>query len=373
MRIGIDISQVIFSGTGSATYTAELLTHLLATDKENEYVLFGGSLRRHDELKTFTRSLTSPVTEKFTHLPPSALHFLWNKLHKVSVDHFIGQLDIFHASDATQPPTKAKKVTTIHDLVVYTYPETLHPAQVRVQKRRLAWVKKEADAVIAVSEATKQDILTYLQIDPEKITVIYEGVTSQFSANLRLDQQQKIEAIKTKYQLPEQYLLNVGTLQPRKNLTRLLEAYKQLSHAPALAIVGNVGWGEQLPKVPGVTLLGAVEQQDLPYLYAGAYFFIYPSLYEGFGLPILEAMACGTPVITSNVSSLPEVGGDAALYVDPKDVDNIRDVLEAAIQMDHTAYHYMEEKSLNQAKNFSWNTTAEQTLALYRKILNTKY
>ncbi len=367
MRVGIDISQVVFDGTGAATYTSALVNALLAKSND-DFVLFGASLRQKQKLEQFINSLPKKVDHKFVSIPPTLLNILWNDLHTLSVEKFIGKVDIFHSSDATQPPSKAKKITTVHDLVAYHFPETLHPKQLQVQRRRLGWVKAEADAVIAVSQATRDDLLAFLGIHPEKISVVYEGVNAMFNEGVREDAE-KIKQVQTKYAIPQEYILSIGTMQPRKNLSRLVTAFKQLENPPTLIIGGSVGWGKKLEQAPNVILTGFIKQQDLPYLYAGAKMFIYPALYEGFGLPVLEAMACGTPVVTANTSSLPEVGGDAAIYIDPKDMNSIAEGMSKALSMSETDYKTAQQKSIKQAAKFSWEKAATETLNVYRSLV----
>ncbi len=368
MRIGVDISQIVYEGTGAATYTKELLKQILLQDKTNQYVLFAGTLRLQHRLHTFTQSLPVKVEEKFVFLPPTILNILWNELHFMPVETFTGKVDIFHASDATQPPAKAKKVTTVHDLVAYHFPETLHPKQVNIQKKRLAWIKKEADKIITVSEATKNDLMHLLEIPPEKIAVIYEGVNSNFTSTVR-DNAEVLQRVRNKYKLPEKFLLYVGTMQPRKNLPRLLEAYTKRKQEIPLVIAGKFGWGTTLQAVPNVHMVGYIKDDDLPSIYAMAYAFLYPALYEGFGLPILEAMACGTPVVASKTSSMPEVGGTAAFYIDPNDTVSIFEGIEQVLGLSPDDYKNMQQKSVEQAQKFSWQRAAEQTLEIYNSLI----
>lgn len=341
MKVGIDVSQIAFSGTGVAGYTKNLVDNLLSLDKNNSYKFFGASLRRQEALKEYCRPWP---------IPPTILEILWNRLHVLPVENFIGPIDVFHSSDWTQPPTKAKKVTTVHDLVVYKYPEVSHPKIIAAQKRRLEWVKKECDLVIAVSQATKKDIVEILKIPEEKIRVIYEAATPNFAA------------VKTK--VKKEYILAVGTREPRKNLGRLIQAYQLLKLKDVeLAIAGNFGWGED---VKGVKCLGYVPNEKLPELYSGAKVFVYPSLYEGFGIPILEAMACGCPVVTSNVSSLPEVGGEAAIYTDPLKVTDLTEKIKYALGADRDK---LAKKGFDQVKKFSWEKTAQETFEVYQSLL----
>lgn len=181
MKIGLDVSQIVHEGTGVAHYTRNLVENLLQIDKKNEYILFGASLRRKKLLDGYLNQFKenkNAVVRTFS-LPPLLLEFLWNKLHLFPIEWFIGKIDVFLSSDWLQPPTKAQKVTTIHDLIVYKYPESFqqkggHDIVVN-QKRRLAWVKKECDLIICDSQATKKDVIDILKIPEKKIKVIYPG------------------------------------------------------------------------------------------------------------------------------------------------------------------------------------------------------
>lgn len=334
MKIGIDISQIVYEGTGVAAYTKNLISSLKEVDQKNEYVYFGSSLRRRQK--------------GFWPFPLTLMDVLWNRLHVLPVENFIGNVDIFHSSDWVQPPTRAKKVTTIHDLVVYKYPEFSHPRIIATQKRRLEWVKKECDLVIADSIATKKDIMEILKISEEKIRVVYPAAASEFN-----------EDVKPRL-LDKPYILTVGTIEPRKNLNRLAAALEKLKLKDyELINVGKAGWGDQIKG------LGYVPQKDMPALYKGASLFVYPSLYEGFGLPVLEAMSVGCPVATSNVSSMPEVGGDAAAYFDPLDIDDMAEKISLALKNANE----MKKKSLVQSKKFSWEKTANEILNIYGKLV----
>lgn len=363
MRIGIDVSQIAYEGTGVASYTRNLVKSLTKIDQDNEYVLFGASLRRKNVLQNFAPG-------KYFSIPPTALDIFWNKLHILPVENLIGKVDIFHSSDWTQPPTKAKKITTMHDLVVYKYPESSHPKIINTQKRRLEWVAKECDIVIADSIATKNDIIEILKIPEEKIRVVYLAAGEEYE----IKEIKTIKAIKAKYNIEKDYILVVGTREPRKNMDRVIEAFKSLKLDDVdLVIAGKQGWGDMKINdekwaIGNVKTLGYVPQEDLPALYSGATVFIYPSLYEGFGVPVLEAMSCGCPVITSNVSSLPEVGGEAAEYVDPLNTNDIAVKLLGTLKLPMDGRKKIIEKSLAQAGRFSWDRTAKETLKVYEEL-----
>ncbi len=383
MKIGIDISQLAFPGTGVASYTENLVRELLKNDQDNRYVLFGSSLRRKKVLENFTRSLSGGnCSEKLFGFPPSFLETLWNRLHVLPLERLIGGVDVFHSSDWIQPPTGARKVTTVHDLVVYKYPQSSHAKTqfrtdvfapsaniVAVQKRRLRWVKNECDLIIADSLATKKDLREILNIPEEKVRVIYLAAGREFTPKPLAE----VEAVRKKYRLENKYFLCIGTREPRKNLDRVGEAFRQLETGGVdLVWGGNYGWGS-VNKVnknnKTIKMLGFVPQEDLPALYSGAAAFVYPSLYEGFGVPVLEAMACGCPVITSNTGSLPEVGADAAFYVNPEDLGEIAEKMSQILRLGNREREDRKTAGLRQAGNFSWAKTARETLKVYEELV----
>ena len=336
MRVGFDISQSAYIG-GVGTYTKNLAKELSSL-KELEMVFFYSSLR-----SPYKGDLKGVKQFK---LPPILLEFLFNRTRKLPIEKFIGSIDVFHSSDWTQPPSSAKKVTTYHDVIPLKYPQWSHPKVVEVHKRRLKIVEKEIDMVIAVSESTKRDLLEVSSIPSEKITVIYEGVGKEF----RVMDEKAIDEFKKKKGLPDRFVLAISGVGNRRNLERVKEASKGYE----LVILGE-------------TIKG-VSQEELPLLYNSASVLLYPSFYEGFGLPVLEAMACGTPVITSNVSSLPEVGGDGALYVDPDNTEEIKEKLKNVME-DKELQRELREKGLSRAKQFSWEKCARETYEIYKQIL----
>ena len=182
MKIGIDISQIVY-GTGVSTYTKYLVKSLLKTDTHNQYILFAGTLRQKATIRNYLKTLTGKFTAHILPLPPQIASLLWNNIHEVPIEKLIGELDIFHSSDWTQPPSKAIKVTTIHDLAPIIYPQYSDPHIVSTHKKRLKWVKKEIDVIIAPSHSTEDDIVKYLGIEPNKIKVIHEAPSSEFHSS----------------------------------------------------------------------------------------------------------------------------------------------------------------------------------------------
>lgn len=334
--VGMDISQIAHQG-GVATYTKNL-SQELSKISDLEMVYFYSSLR-----KPFKGNLKNLKSYR---LPPTFFEMLFNRWRNVSIEKFIGPVDIFHSSDWTQPPSKAKKVTTYHDIVPLKYPQWSHPKIVAVHKRRLRLVEREIDMVIAVSESTKKDLLEVSSIAEEKITVIPEGPTGDFKPQ----PEERIEGFRKKYNLPEKFVLAIGGVGERRNLKRIKEAAKDYNLV-----------------IAGVTLPW-LRTDELELLYCSASVLLYTSLYEGFGLPILDSFACGLPVITSNVSAMPEVGGEAAIYVDPMNVDDIKEKLRTVMN-DKTLREKIIKKGFTRKNKFSWKKAAEETFSVYKKLM----
>jgi glycosyltransferase involved in cell wall biosynthesis len=289
-------------------------------------------------------------------------------------------IDIYHVTYTVMPAPRrsrhTKLVVTIYDLAFARYPETLPEwGSLRYLSSCLARQVEEADRIITISESTKRDLMLMLGAPAEKIDVIYPGTDLQApkpdSAALP-----QFEALR----LPPRYVLCVGTWEPRKNLPRLLQAWHQLRHKLRerdvyLCLCGGKGWKyEEIERTindlglkDSVLSLGYVPRELLPHLYANALMFVYPSLYEGFGLPVLEAMSCGTPVITSRASSLPEAAGDAALLIDPESVEAIASAIEVLLG-DEELRAQMTAKGFAHARNFSWRSAARETLAVYDSL-----
>ena len=378
MKIGIDISQVAYEGTGVATYTRSLVENIVRLGKSDDFVLFASSFRGRQPVAEFVKSLPAKnIKKKFSYLPPKLLEFLWNGIHVLSVESLTGSLDVFHSSDWLEPPTRsAKRVTTIHDLAVYKYPESFSPKGghdiVKNQKRKLFFVKQYSHRIIAVSENTKKDIMEILGVSDKKIVVIHEAADPLFFPR----EKEEREKIREKYGIKGEFLFCAGTREPRKNLARLIAAFAELSRAYPeldLVIAGKYGWGDDLGadhklQNTRVKVLGFVPKEDLACLYSSARAFIYPSLYEGFGLPILEAMACGCPVVTSNLGSMKEIAAGSSVLIDPGSVGSIADGISKVLRSDKLREE-LRIKGLKRVGDFSWEKTALQTLEVYRSLL----
>ncbi len=359
MKIAIDVSQVVY-GTGVSRYTQNLVTNLLEIDQENTYILFGGALRRISDLRSFLRSIKGTHVKK-TAIPisPRMADFFWNRVHRLKVEKLIGNVDVLHTSDWAEPPSRAFKVTTVHDLTPVLFPKLTPARVVQTHKQRLAWVKKESKRIIAVSETTKKDLIE-LGFEKEKIIVIPEAVDTIYKPIGK----EAVRIVKSRFKMQKNYLLAVG-IHKRKNTERIIEAFlKVKKDLPLdLVLVGNPTF--QIPKDDSIKVLGHVNEEYMPALYNGASALVYPSLYEGFGLPILEAMACKTPVVTSNIGSMAEVGKDAAILVDPESVGSIVKGIEKAL----TNRNEYIIKGMKRMKMYSWRRTAEETLKVYKEAI----
>jgi glycosyltransferase involved in cell wall biosynthesis len=272
--------------------------------------------------------------------------------------------------------TGARRVLTLHDVIPYIYPQTSTKLDWLIYHLWLPKVVRRIDAIITVSEQSKRDIVRYLSAKPEKITVIPEAASPLYRPIDPIQKESRLLA----HGIDFPYILYIGSIEARKNLIVLLEAYAQLRHWSQkwkLVIVGARKWKytpvfntlERLQLSSYVHFTGYIPEADLPALYNGASLFVFPSLYEGFGLPVLEAMACGTPVITSNCSSLPEVTADAAILIHPMDVNAITLAIRRVLEEPDLAIS-LRQKGIARARHYSWESTARKTIAIYEGLLN---
>lgn len=377
-RIGIDVTSALTQGGGIGRYTRELVQALVALTPTIDYLLF--SAKPPAQLPT---SQPLPQTERVRHVPAPLseqwLYRLWYRARlPLPVQWVTGRLDLFHSPDFVLPPVSGGIPTllTVHDLSFVHYPEVYPAPLVRYLNRVVPASVQRATHVLADSIATKQDMIVLWDVSPEKITVVYSGVDEHFRP---ITDPQRLTAMRQKYRLgAAPYVLAVGTLQPRKNYQFLIRAFKPIAHnwPHNLVIVGGKGWlyDDILAEIEAqgltgrVVLTGFVEDADLPAIYSAAALFLFPSLYEGFGLPALEAMACGVPVIAANVSSLPEVVGEAGLLLSPHEQavwsENIHRLL---LDAPHRAR--LVGAGAVQAHHFTWRKAARQLLKVYETLL----
>jgi glycosyltransferase involved in cell wall biosynthesis len=375
MRILFDISPAVHRHAGLGRYAFELLRALLHFDRDNDYHAFYNHVGAGEHVEPPLDRL--PAHSLGLPAKPWRICVLLAQLSHTGMDRWLPACDVFHATEHLLPPLKrAGSVFTVHDLIFLHFPEYHLPINRWYLTLMLPRFLLGADALIAVSENTKRDVVELMHIPPEKISVIYEGVSPAFRP---FENSAERERVREKYKLPNRYLLSLGTIEPRKNLVTLLDAYHLLlargQTVPHLVLAGRKGWlfGPVLARVRELGLdervhfTGWIDEQDAPAIMSAAAAFVYPSLYEGFGLPPLEAMACGTPVICSNASSLPEVVGDGGLLVEPRDVGALADAI-ARVLGDEGLRAQLRMRGLAQAQRFSWEQTARETMAVYQSV-----
>jgi len=370
MRIAINTLAMKSKLHGVGNYIKNLVRSLSRRDAENDYLLFA-SKENISHLKGL------PANFQIVLAPAGpAKKIFWEqsilpaKLKKYSVD-------LYHGPAFAVPFIKTcPQVVTIHDASFTLTPER-HPLYRRLYYRAtVPAVMRNADAIITVSQSTKSDLLQLASIPPEKILAVPLGVDPRFRP---VGNQNQLFSLRQKYRLPRPFVLFVGMIEPRKNLQLLIDSYLSGHFFDRfdLVLAGSLGWdySQLLQKIDAsgkrkhIRLPGYVEDADLPALYAAAEVFVYPSIYEGFGLPVLESMACGTPVITSSVSSLPEVAGDAALLVDPRDAAALTSALQKLLA-DKSLRDEFALRGLDRAASFTWDQTAQKTLSVYQHLFS---
>lgn len=357
MRIGIDASRaVVRPRTGTENYSYHLIREILARGRAHDYTLYFNQPPASGDFPT------GSATERVMPFPR-----LWTHL-RLSAEMSTHPPDVLFVPSHVLPLMHPERsVATVHDLGYLYWPKA-HPLARRWYLHlSTLFNARSSSRVIAVSQATADDLVRRYGISREKIAVIPEGCGPEY----RPPSAEAVAAVRSRYALPGRYVLAVGTIQPRKNLGRLVDAFRRVRQATGdvmLVLAGKPGWGaapilRQIAGASSVRVLGYVPDRDLPALLGGAEALAFPSLYEGFGLPALEAMACGTPVVCSNNSSLPEIVGDAGLLVQPTDADAIAGALILLLE-DAALREELRRRGIERAASFSWTRCAAATLDL---------
>jgi len=371
VRIAIDGRQLTKTSSGFRTYTFNLIKGLAQVDPDNEYLIY------------LDEPLTNPPWSDQDNfhtviLPKAIAGFFWKQVElpldavlrgrKVDIFHFL-----FNSPSITCP---GRLVYSIHDLSFKRIPDMIPRSHYLSLSLQMPLGARRAKRIITEPNSAKKDNRRSFGIEPGKIEVIPGGVNESF---LPMQSREKLEYVRQKYELPNRFILYVGSFLPHKNLPALLRAYKRLSSSLReefkLVFAGNKDWNfpniytlvSELSLQDQVIFLGHVPKEDLPTIYSLAYLFVFPSLYEGFGLPALEAMACGVPVVASNSSSIPEVVGEAGILVDPREEDELSQALEQVLT-NPELHSQLVEKGLARASLFTWKESARRTLAVYEKV-----
>jgi len=366
MRIGIDARMIQGPFTGDSTYWRGLIAGLSHLKSNDEFVLYLDA-----NLPTGNVTLADNMTVRFVRASS------WRLWSAVAFPLALrkDRVDVAHVQYAIPPLMPCPVVTSIHDVSFKRYPEFFNTKDRFILDVGVRFALKRASRILAISEYTKREIIDLYRVPPQRVSVIYPGVDEQFTPDDRLASRTFIEE---KYGINSPIILTLGVIQPRKNLPTLVKGFAKLKASQEfehkLVVAGKYDWKEQgliglveeLELTQDVLFIGYVPYEDLPALYRAADVFVYPSVYEGFGLPPLEAMACGTPVVTGNRSSLPEVVGEAGIMVDPYDPEAFALAMWNVLSSESLRAE-MSQAGLNQAAKFSWDKMATEVLHIYRE------
>ncbi len=375
MRIAIDFTAALKQSGGIGRYTRGLVTTLAALDRHNRYTLLATPDAPLDDLKSFQKYPN--FQHKIYPLPERWMTIGWHRFYlPLPVEWFSGPVDLFHSPNFILPPVRrAKALLTVHDLSFIRHPqgavETLRTWLNKVVPRSL----ERADHILADSVSTKADLIEIFSVEPARITVVGAGVEERFQP---ITDEGQREEVRQRYGLPpEPFILGLGTLEPRKNFSGLIRAFSQspVRETHHLVIAGGKGWlyddifeaAATSAVSERIHLAGFIADDDLPTLYSLADIFAYPSHYEGFGIPVIEAMACGTPVVCADNSSLPEVAGESAVQVKATDLDGLAEALHH-LATDHGLREKATVEGFAQARKFTWEAAATRLLGVYEQF-----
>ncbi len=379
MKIGFDLTPIIYH-RGVSRYTSNLFQ---ALTNINEAELFGyassgrGFAQLQLDLQLLAQNLTPEKQKIFWQnlvcqkIPPKLSEIYWHYLGFNPLKKQLPTIDVFHSWDYLQPPDKnLPLVSTIHDLAILKYPEIANPEILRHHQKSWAILKKRKAHIIAVSQATQADVIKLLGFPADHVHLVYEALPAENLLSTTALAQADFANLKQKFKLETlPYFLFVGTREPRKNLSRLIQAWWPFRERAQLVLVGAPGWDEPQYQHPNLKVLSAVNNQDLGLLYHFAQALTFPSLDEGFGLPILEAFYYQTPVITSKNTATAEVAGEAAILVNPLDLIDLQAALEQALNFTDNDRKIWRAKMQTQLAKFSWERAATQTYQVYQQAI----
>ena len=380
MKICLELQPYLKTKSGIGVYAYEISKHLEQINKSSiELQVF--NFRGKNDVNIALSGLEANKDECRV-MSYSIYRRIWHYLPISYNEFFKYQGDIYQFFDYIVPPkVKGKVVTTVHDMTYELYPETMQKTTLERIKKDIHYSVERADKVITISESTKRDMMSILKIPEQKIEIISPGV--DFEKFNRYYNPLQIQCVRERYQLPNNYILYIGTLEPRKNIESIIEAFALMKKEAdskvqevRLVLAGKKGWlyesifnkVKQLGIENEVVFTDFIQEEHKPIIYQLAKAFVFPSIYEGFGIPVLEAMAASVPVITSNVSSLPEVAGDAAFLVAPKDKEKIAESMYTLIT-DEDSREQLRLRGLKQAQKFSWRASAEKLYHIYEELV----
>jgi glycosyltransferase involved in cell wall biosynthesis len=364
MRICIDATSLLLRSAGVKNYVYHWMRSLQKEAKEHEITAFP-ALGEVGELNHETS-----VVNIWQTIPRIALLHFMNIRGNPAMDRLMKGIDVFHASNQVRnPPRRTMLTGTLYDMTCLLMPENHTPGNVQAERNFADKVLKRAHGLISISHHTKSDAVRLLGLNPDKIRVIYPGVPRGFYDVPHRD----IDRVAQRHGLTKPYILFVGTIEPRKNINLLLDSYSQLPpdtrEAFDLVVAGPSGWADAatIERLKVVRYLGYVPEQDLPGITSGATVFVYPSLYEGFGFPVAQAMAAGIPVITSNVSSLPEVASDGAILIDPRSVAELKSALERLLGSPAERLA-LGARGAIKAREYTWAVSARKSAVFFNEL-----
>jgi glycosyltransferase involved in cell wall biosynthesis len=375
MNIGIDITSLLYD-RGVSRYTSNLV-RALGLIKDVNLHLFGYSFRQKKLLEKKAKRLLTACSDSSSILiqnyPQSMQQIFWS-FGKNRVKKRLPKIDVFHSWDWLQPPDKnLPLVSTIHDLAILKYPETAHPKILKMHQKSWNQLKQNKAEIIAVSQATKEDIISLLKIPASKVHVVHEALPIEIRSTSESMSEEKYAQIKNKLKLNKSFFFFVGTREPRKNLTKLIKAWQGFEKDYQLIIAGAASWdNSEKHSQENLRFLGKVSDEELTVLYGEAEMFIYPSLYEGFGLPILEAFYHGTPVISSDIKAIKEVAGNAAELINPNSIDDIKVSIKKILSETKLEQQQRLQKMIIRLQMFNWQIVAKKTQAVYQYALESK-
>lgn len=375
MRIGFDAKRLFNNFTGLGNYSRFVAAALHQHPDQHQLYLYTPKIKRNKDTNFFIERERIQIEMPARFFRAMRLESWW-RTNGVGKAVEKEQLDVFHGLSNELPihkPNGVKTVVTIHDLIFKRFPQFYSPIDARIYDWKVRKACDLADRIVAISQQTAHDLVDYIGVSSDRIDVIYQGCHPNF--NLRFDQAQ-LEAVRTKYRLPQSFILNVGTIESRKNALLIVKALSKLSRSIPLVIVGRatayerqiMRWVKEHGLENKVMMIRDAVFEDLPKIYQLASLFVYPSLFEGFGIPIVEAIACGLPVITSKGSCFSEAGGPGCIYINPYDEDDLANAIDGVLG-DEDKQEEMKRTSSEYITRFEPAAIANDLTGLYRNLV----